>query len=261
MAWQNTEKEKVRAGLFRRLQALRPVLLSAILVGGLALMVFPVPPLFEKWRLLPAQWNTAYPRFEAMKACWEICRDAGAWGFGLGTFASVFPHYSHEMAVSARGVWRHAHCDYLEWFIEWGYLGCLLWSFLPLGALVRVCGRYLQEKSAHRRSEAACTGAALVALGLHALADFPVFNPGVQVLAVFWLGNAWSARVPSSGPGLRKDQSQTREFLNGAMPVPRLVLMPKESQLPATETPKRWNDSSKQTISGPVSERTLAAVA
>ena len=201
VAWQNAEKDEVRAALFRRLHALRPVLVSALLVGVLALMVFPVPPLFEKWRLLPAQWNTAYPRFEAMKACLEICRDAGAWGFGLGTFSSVFPHYSHDMAVSARGVWRHAHCDYLEWLIEWGYLGCLIWSFLPLGALVRVCCRFFQEKSAHRRSEAACTGAALVALGLHALADFPVFNPGVQVLAVFWLGSAWSARASAINTG------------------------------------------------------------
>ena len=217
VAWQKAEKEKVRAALFLSRHAWRPVLVSAILVGGLALMVFPVPPLFEKWRLLPTQWNTAYPRFEAMKACWEICRDAGAWGFGLGTFASVFPHYSHEMAVSARGVWRHAHCDYLEWFIEWGYLGCLLWSFLPLGALVRVCGRYFQEKSAHRRSEAACTGAALLALGLHALGDFPVFNPGVQVLAVFWLGNAWSARVPSTGPDLRKAQGKRKGSLKEAV--------------------------------------------
>jgi hypothetical protein len=206
VAWQNSEGGEMRAAFFRRLQRLGPVLFSAILVGGLALMVFPVPPLFEKWRLLPEQWNTDYPRLEAMKACLEICRDAGAWGFGPGTFGAVFPHYAQEMAVSARGVWRHAHCDYLEWFIEWGYLGTLLWSFLPLGALARVGARLFQEKSVHRRNEAACIGAALVALGLHALADFPVFNPGVQVLAVFWLGSAWSARAPASVAGVKSSQ-------------------------------------------------------
>jgi O-antigen ligase len=194
------------------------VLLSAILVGGLALMVFPVPPLFEKWRLLPEQWNTAYPRFEAMRACLEICRDAGAWGFGSGTFASIFPHYAQEMAVSARGVWRHAHCDYLEWFIEWGYFGFLLWGFVPLGALVRVARRFLQEKSTHRRSEAACTGAALVALGLHALADFPVFNPGVQMLVVFWLGSAWSVRSSVSGTSVKTVQNKRRTASKGAAP-------------------------------------------
>jgi len=199
IAWQNAEKEELRTALFRPLRRLRPVLFSALLVGGLALLVFPVPPLFEKWRLLPEQWNTAYPRLEAMKACLEICADAGAWGFGGGTFASVFPHYAQEMAVSARGVWRHAHCDYLEWFIEWGYLGSLLWSLLPLGAFARVGCRFFQERSPHRRVEAACTGAALVALGLHALADFPVFNPGVQMLAVFWLGTAWGTRPVAGG--------------------------------------------------------------
>lgn len=182
--------------VFRRLFQMRSALLSALVVGVLGLLVFPVPPLFQKWRLLPEQWNAAYPRFEAMKACLEICGDAGVWGFGAGTFASVFPHYAHEMALSARGVWRHAHCDYLEWFIEWGWLGFLLWSFVPIGAFFRLGGRIINETSVHRCSEAACTGAALFALGLHALADFPVFNPGVQLLAVFWLGNAWSVRSP-----------------------------------------------------------------
>lgn len=190
-------------------------------------MVFPVPPLFEKWRLLPQQWNTAYPRFEAMKACLEICRDAGAWGFGPGTFGAVFPHYAQEMAVSARGVWRHAHCDYLEWFIEWGYLGTLLWSFLPLGALVRVGVRFFQEKSVHRRNEAACIGAALVALGLHALADFPVFNSGVQLLAVFWLGGAWSVRASASVAGEKLSQHARSGTAPGSTPrAPRFVLRP-----------------------------------
>jgi hypothetical protein len=212
VAWQNADKRELRVALLCRLRGLGPVLLATVLVGGLALMVFPVPPLFEKWKLLPEQWNTTYPRFEAMKACLEISRDAGPWGFGLGTFASVFPHYAHEMAVSARGVWRHAHCDYLEWFIEWGYLGSLLWCFLPLGALLRVCSRFFTEKSAHRRSEAACVGAALVALALHAVADFPVFNPGVQLLAVFWLGSAWSTRAAdphAGGKTLRPSRLQT----------------------------------------------------
>jgi hypothetical protein len=197
VAWLHAEEGELSAALLKRLGRLRPALVAAFFVGGLALLVFPVPPLFEKWKLLPEQWSRAYPRFEAMRACLEICRDAGAWGFGPGTFAAVFPHYAQEMAESARGVWRHAHCDYLEWLIEWGWGGCLLWSFLPLGALVCVGVRFLGEKAVHRRTEAACNGAALVALGLHGLADFPLFNPAVQLLAVFWLGNAWSRRAPS----------------------------------------------------------------
>lgn len=193
-ALQKREGEGTRGAVLRRLYPSRYVLLSVLAVGVLGLLVFPVPPLFQKWRLLPEQWNSAYPRFEAMKACLETCGDAGAWGFGAGTFASVFPHYAHDMALTARGVWKHAHCDYLEWFIEWGALGFLLWSFLPAGAFLRSCICFFKETSAHRRSEAACTCAALLALGMHALADFPLFNPGVQLLAVFWLGSAWSAR-------------------------------------------------------------------
>ena len=204
IAWQNAEKTELRSTFSRRLNRLRPAFVSACLVGGLALLVFPVPPLFEKWKLLPEQARGAYPRFEAMKACFGICRDAGAWGFGPGTFAAVFPHYAQEMAVAARGAWRHAHCDYLEWFIEWGGIGGLLWSFLPLGAFIRVAVRFVREKSVYRRTEAACNGAALVALGLHALADFPVFNPAVQILAVFWLGNAWSAKASSGGWWVRR---------------------------------------------------------
>jgi O-antigen ligase len=164
-------------------------------------MVFPIPPLFEKWKLLPEQWKTAYPRFEAIKACLEICRDAGAWGFGAGTFSSVFPHYAHGMATTARGVWRHAHSDYLEWFIEWGYLGSLLWSILPLGALARVSIRILNEELFCRRVEAICTLAALVAFSLHSLADFPLFSPALQITAVFWMGFAWSAQPGQNSSG------------------------------------------------------------
>jgi hypothetical protein len=216
IALQNAERAELRAAFSRRLDRLRPAFFSACLIAGLALLVFPVPPLFEKWKLLPEQWNGAYPRFEAMKACLGICRDAGAWGFGPGTFAAVFPHYAQDMAVGARGVWRHAHCDYLEWFIEWGGVGSLLWSFLPLGALVRAGTRFVRETSVYRRTEAACSCAALVALGLHALADFAVFNPSVQILAVFWLGNAWSVRVVPGGARIPRGERRQRATLDGA---------------------------------------------
>lgn len=208
VAWRHAGKGQLGAVVARRMSRLRPALVTALFVGGLALFVFPVPPLFEKWKLLPEQWSRSYPRFEAMRACVEICRDAGAWGFGPGTFGSVFPHYAQEMAECARGVWRHAHCDYLEWMIEWGWGGCLLWSFLPLGALACVAVRFWSEKTVRRRAEAACNGAALLALALHGLADFPLFNPAVQLLAVFWLGNAWSQRPPSSGASVMKISSQ-----------------------------------------------------
>ncbi len=202
IAWAHADKVLLRASLARRLGRLRPALVSVLLVGGLALLVFPVPPLFEKWKLLPEQWGRTYPRFEAMRACLEVIRDAGAFGFGPGTFTAVFPQYAQKMAESARGVWRHAHCDYLEWLIEWGWVGGLLWSFLPLGALVRVGMLVVGGEAMQRRMEAACTLVALVTLGLHALADFPLFNPAVQMLAVFWLGTAWSAGELHRGCGL-----------------------------------------------------------
>jgi hypothetical protein len=221
IAWRHAEDEELTAALMKRLGRLRPALVPALFVGALALLVFPVPPLFEKWKLLPEQWGRDYPRFEAMRACLEVCLDAGVWGFGPGTFAAVFPHYAQGMAESARGVWRHAHCDYLEWVIEWGWGGCLLWSFLPIGAFIRVCRRFWAEQSVHRRADAACNGAALVALGLHAVADFPLFNPGVQVLAVFWLGNAWSMGAPLAGTEVSKMRSLRREVAGGGVTVRR----------------------------------------
>lgn len=209
IAWGHADKALLRASLARRLERLRPALVSVLLVGGLALLVFPVPPLFEKWKLLPEQWGRAYPRFEAMRACLEVTRDAGSFGFGPGTFAAVFPQYAQKMAESARGVWRHAHCDYLEWLIEWGWVGCLLWSFLPLGALIRVGMQMVRGDSMDRRTEAACAFTALVTLSLHALADFPVFNPAVQMLAVFWLGTAWSAGDSRHGCGTPSRRQQS----------------------------------------------------
>ncbi len=174
----------------------RTVGLCLAALALLSLAVFQVHPLLEKWRMLPQQWTLSNPRVEAAGVSLKITHDAGLWGFGPGTFQAVFPQYTAGTSNSIAGVWKHAHCDYLEFWIEWGCVGALCWLSLllrgvlgmfPLNAhpvLIPANGRNYREK--------ACGLAALGALGLHAIADFPLQNPSVLLVSLFWLGCTWS---------------------------------------------------------------------
>lgn len=172
--------------------------LATLFLGGLALAVFPTLPLVEKWQRYSGQLHAVNPRVEAFGIAMEMLRDAGAWGMGAGTFGAAFPHYAHSLSEAGRGVWRHAHCDYLEWLVEWGWVGALVWGVLPLGAIWGVVQKVRFSPNWADRREALCVGFALGALALHALADFPLHNPGIQLVGVVWLGLAWSY-IPASG--------------------------------------------------------------
>ena len=183
----------------------------------LSVAVFQVHPLFEKWRMLPQQWTLSNPRVEAARVSFKITRDAGFWGFGPGTFQAVFPQYTAGASKSIAGVWKHAHCDYLEFWIEWGCVGGLFWLCLLLGgvfeALLLKVPPSMATLSRSRSDfrEKACGVAALSALGLHAIADFPLQNPSVLLVAFFWLGCAWS--------GHKSKKSQVQKALKQEIPT------------------------------------------
>ena len=169
-----------------------PIVLAVLVLGGMALAVFPIPPLFEKWQRFSGQLHSQNPRLESFKVAFQMLGDAGPWGMGPGTFGAVFPHYAHELGAAGIGFWRHAHCDYLEWLVEWGWAGTVLWSVVPIGALWRLLVHLRLAPDKRDRLEALCALFALGSVSIHAIADFPLHNPSIQLAAVVWLGGAWS---------------------------------------------------------------------
>lgn len=173
---------------------------SCVCLIGLLWCVFPVLPLVEKWRMLPDQFQRTYSRIETLRVCVEMVKDAGIWGMGPGTFAAAYPYYSIEAGALTQGTWMHAHCDYLELLIEWGWAGAACWGGIIFGALGRLwvllgnIGKTSLERGGGNATQALAAGCALLALGIHALGDFPMHNPSVILAGWFWLSCAWSMR-------------------------------------------------------------------
>jgi hypothetical protein len=135
--------------------------------------------------------------------------DAGFLGFGPGTFQAAFPSYQLTYDFGKRTVpefwtkysWTHAHQDYLQTIIEWGYLGALLWGLLFVGGLYR---GVLHLRTASRDSYGngstspqharllACTLLALAGVLLHAWIDFPLQIASIQLYVAVLLGICWA---------------------------------------------------------------------
>ena len=105
-----------------------------------------------------------------------VIREYGVTGSGPGTFGAAFsPHRSAEL----RGYFDHAHNDYAEFLIETGLPGCVLLGLLAGTTLIH---GLLLVRRRHDPMAAALGFAgvmALVALGLHGLADFNLRIPAV----------------------------------------------------------------------------------
>ncbi|MEM9291318.1 MAG: O-antigen ligase family protein [Acidobacteriota bacterium] len=113
------------------------------------------------------------------------------WGLGFGGFRDAFPAVQPE---SLRGLWTHAHSDYLELLICGGVIGL----GLALAGAFALWRRLLQVWAAGYRSEgrAAALAAlgALAAVGAHEMVDFGLLLPANALLLGILCGAA--AAVP-----------------------------------------------------------------
>lgn len=177
-----------RERLYSRVAAAVAAVTIAAAVAGLALSAGGELA-WQKWGMLKVQLNDDNPRYLAAAVCREMVNDAGLWGFGPGTFAAAFPHYTGRLDYALRGVWMHAHEDYLQAAIEWGWIGAGLWGVLLFGGMARLLWRGHPEPDARLRL--GC-GLALAGMALHALVDFPFQIPSLQLYAAALLGVAWA---------------------------------------------------------------------
>jgi O-antigen ligase len=181
------------------------VVLSAFLaVAGIA---FVLPGLYgslSNWGDLASGGESLAGRLLAYRACLEAVGETGLFGTGAGTFRHVFPYFTVEFEDNIAGFWQHAHQDWLEGLIEWGWVGFAAWAAIYGGAFRRLLLRIREARLAHRPELSA--SAALVALTvvlLHGLVDFPLQIPALQLLVVLYLALAWSEpagpHAPSEG--------------------------------------------------------------
>jgi O-antigen ligase len=177
----------------------KPVLTGALVVALVLLAIGSIS--------LLGNWETSWRRFTLLgfnpsdrspiEIYLRMIPDAGVMGFGPGTFSAVFPSYQQTYDFAGRAVplfWKdgffeHAHEDYLETLIEWGWLGALFWSVLIFGGIARGVMRYFQKQTpVSLRWLLSCSLLALGGTLTQALIDFPLQIASIQLYVVVLLG-------------------------------------------------------------------------
>lgn len=110
------------------------------------------------------------------------------WGSGPGSFSAVFPYYQ-SLPVDEY-FFRHAHCEPLQFFAEYGLLGCLLLTAsVALIIFSRRSRRGANEPApTFRELEGGGLMLALAGIALHSLIDFPFRHLLIALLTVAWVG-------------------------------------------------------------------------
>lgn len=192
-------------GKFRRIHPAR-VAVVAVLVGasiyGLASMVG-LERTLHRWSVFERELSSKNLRLRAQKRCVEIASRAGWFGFGPGTFHRVFAHYEPGVKGDFSGFARHAHQDYFQAVIEWGWLGAAAWAVVLAGGVIRVIRAVRRTRGHWPFRDEVLAGSVLLALlgvALHALVDYPMQVPAIQLTVAVMLGLLWSSPHWPSAP-------------------------------------------------------------
>ncbi|SDR81858.1 O-antigen ligase family protein [Pseudomonas oryzae] len=115
-------------------------------------------------------------------------------GQGAGSFEAVFPKYP---GADIRSHFDHAHNDYLQFFIEFGLLGCLPLLAFVLLALWRALQALWRRDSLYRSGVGFGAAIGILALAIHSFTDFNLQIPAnaatlVVLCAIAVLANGHS---------------------------------------------------------------------
>lgn len=103
-----------------------------------------------------------------------LAQDRPLTGQGAGSFESVFPKYP---GADIRLHFDHAHNDYLQFFIEYGALGCVPLLGFVLLALWRALQALWRRESLYRSGVGFGAAMGIIALAIHSVTDFNLQIP------------------------------------------------------------------------------------
>jgi O-antigen ligase len=112
-------------------------------------------------------------------------------GYGLGTFAFVYPEFAR---FDAGALVEHAHSDWLEWAAEGGIPFALLWAFIAAGAL--------------RPAVRSVWGLGVIAVFLHAAVDYPFARTGIAAWAFIFIGALSAGENPAGRAALHQRRTE-----------------------------------------------------
>lgn len=163
------------------------VIAVVLLAGGLILMLPTMTLSMGRWEYLISQGSQE--RMLAHQAALRMIPDAPLWGIGPGCFRWGFPFYTAQLGERIKGVWIHAHQDYIQTLVEWGIVGGTAWMILIGGGLCRGWSKLLRGAK-ELSTVAAVMGLTLTAV--HALLDFPFQIGSLRYASAVYLAMLWS---------------------------------------------------------------------
>jgi hypothetical protein len=153
---------------------------------------------WRRWDQLSSMASADNPRLLLIQMALPMVRDAGFFGDGPGSFKLIYPtspYLPHEIyrrtivtpykIGTEVSIYSHVHNDYLQYLIEWGWIGGILWALLVVGAVWRGITAY-RRGIADRLLTIACL-AALAGVLLHALVDWPLQVASLQLDVAVYL--------------------------------------------------------------------------
>ena len=168
-------------------------------MGGLSIAVaagFAVRAFWREWRQIEVIGQEWAFRSGILKDALAAWRDHPAWGIGPGTFPAAFPYYQ-SAAFEGRSI-LHAHCEPIQFLVEFGVAGALIVLVavaLALSARGPSPAVATGEIPPFAELERRAFGFGLLGLGLHCLIDFPLRIPLIALLAATWAG-VWVGTAP-----------------------------------------------------------------
>lgn len=176
----------------------RNVLVFTVVLAVFAILALPtLQATFANWQIYLKEGTTLRLRKLTYWICLGMVRDAPLFGFGTGSFRLLFPYYAVPWGDQIQVRWTHAHQDYLQTIIEWGWIGAALWGSLFAPAVGRQVIRCFGS-NADLTGAAALTG--LLAVLIHSLVDFPLQIGSIHFYSLLFLAILWRSRHSESSP-------------------------------------------------------------
>lgn len=202
----------------RRLYRRRHILWPAVVVLTLGLLSFGVlrsARNAQKWRELPSELVKNSSRWQVWRVALPMAKSGGALGHGPGSFKMLLPVsplltnalYSRwiiQRYIPGRPIsmWSMAHDDYLQTWVEFGWIGVLLSGTIVVPGVLRGLAR--SRRSMRTGPDGIIpfgAAAAMIGVLVHATFDFPLQVASIQLTAVVLLGICWAGSRGAQGHG------------------------------------------------------------
>ncbi|NOQ64388.1 MAG: hypothetical protein GQ582_07735 [Methyloprofundus sp.] len=114
---------------------------------------------------------------------WEMYLDRPLFGWGFNMFNWLFPQYRH-----APDMGLYAHNDYLQFLIELGPVGLLLFVGFLISFFMSCKKLYILSSAQHDKLESLGLIAACIALFIHSFFSFNLYQSGPLLLLGLYIG-------------------------------------------------------------------------